>query len=71
MPESVDVYMRVRACSLADAACNSYGPYLTSFVVLWFHHIFRHYLTTARFSKKKKKVIEHEMYVLIFFTPFV
>jgi hypothetical protein len=38
---------------------------------LWLHHIFPHYLTTGTIiGKKKKKMTEHKMCVLIFSTTF-
>ena len=50
----VGVCMRVRACSVAYPACNSYAPCFDVICGrLWFHHIFRHYLINGRIFEKK------------------
>jgi hypothetical protein len=56
-------------CSLRYPAWSEHAPYC----LLWpapVYNIFPHYLTKARFSKKKK-VTEHKMCVLVFSTSFV
>ena len=43
----------VCVCSLMYPACNAYAPYCHLWHV-WLYHIFPHYLTKVRISKKKK-----------------
>jgi hypothetical protein len=48
-------------------ACNAHSPYCHLWPV-WLYHVFPHYLTNSII--KKKKVIEHRMYVLTSYTTF-
>ena len=53
-------------CSPSYPTCNAYAPYCN----LWpdrLYHICPHFLTTGTIFEKKK-VIEHKMCVLIFYT---
>ena len=59
----------LRACSLTNPACNA-QPYC-HLQPLWLHHIFRHYLSHKRHNFPRKKVIEHEIGILIFLTTFI
>jgi hypothetical protein len=64
----VGVCMRVRACSLANAACNSYASYCD--VVAPLAPPCFSTLSHKR-NDFQKEVIEHKMRVLIFSTTFV
>ena len=76
------IVRRVRVTIVAVGKKNKYYVFLcvsvdlgikhaTRMRLLWpvlLYYIFPHYLTTARFSKKKKKFLNIKMYVLIFST---
>ena len=54
VPGCVGVGMLIRACSLANPACNSYAPYCDVICgPLGLHHIFRHYLINGAIFGKK------------------
>jgi len=67
--EKQRVLYAVSVCSLRYPACKAHVPYLH----LWpapLYNLFSHFLTSARFSRKKK-VIEHITCVLTSSTTFV
>ena len=49
------------ACRLTYPVCNARKPYCLPSV--WFYHAFRHYLLTTWFSKKKKKLLNLNMFL--------
>jgi hypothetical protein len=62
-------HARARACSLAYPVCKAHDPYYIAICGLsGFTTLFHIISQTARFSKKKKKGIEHKMCVLNFST---
>jgi len=68
--KAISITYSACVCSLSYPACNAHAPYYH----LWpapLYSIFPHRLKKRRDLKKKEKVIEHDMCVLIFSTTVV